>query len=108
MKCPRCNIFRVEEEGSELCVTCNIAINVLQKPDEVTDKEILSSSAIQKLIEGCKECGDNDFGYSGGTLVEGELKWYILQVICGNCGVEYDEVLEVRTINGTNKHTKKK
>ena len=101
MKCPRCNIMEVK--GAKLCVSCNVAVNVLKKSEEPSDKEILSASAIQKMIEGCKECGYNDFGYSGGTLVEGELKWYILQVECGRCNAEYDEVLEVRTIHGSAK-----
>ena len=101
MKCTRCNVM--DADSNSLCISCSVAINVLNKSDVPSDKELLTSFALVKLVEGCKECGYNDFGYNGGTLIEGELKWYILQVECGNCNAEYDEVLEVRTINGSAK-----
>tara|TARA_R110002051_G_scaffold260800_2_gene320596 strand:- start:7515 stop:7835 length:321 start_codon:yes stop_codon:yes gene_type:complete len=101
MRCPRCNVMEVE--ASRLCISCQIAVKVLHKSDKASDKEILKTSALLKMLEGCRECDYKDFGYSAGTLVEGELKWYILQVECGNCNAEYDEVLEVRVINESTK-----
>jgi len=92
-----------DHEDGKLCISCSVAVNILNKSDSPSDRELLTSFALVKLVEGCKECGYNNFGYNGGILIEGELKWYILQVECGKCNAEYDEVLEVRAIHDSAK-----
>ena len=38
----------MEVEGTKLCVSCNVAVNVLKKSEEPSDKEILSASPVFK------------------------------------------------------------
>lgn len=97
MRCPRCNILEVA--AKELCINCKVAITVLDKPSKITDDEIISTSIFLKLMEGCRQCNNNNFTYSAGILEEGELKWFILQVDCDKCNSSYDEILDVRVIN---------
>jgi len=105
MRCHRCNVFEVEE--NQLCSTCKIAVNFLNEPKErATDEQILESSMLMKMKEGCRECGSNDFGYNAGVLEEGKLKWFIIQVKCHSCGADYDEALDVRIKNEFNKNEK--
>ena len=105
MRCPRCNVYEVG--GTQLCTTCVVAVKFLnESADEVTDEQIIESSMIIKMTEGCRECGSNEFGYHAGVLLENKLKWYIIQVKCPNCGADYDEALDVRVIDEFNKNEK--
>jgi len=105
MRCPRCNVYEVE--GTQLCTTCKVAVNFLnESAKEVSDEQIVESSMLIKMKEGCRECGSSEFGFNAGVLIENKLKWFIIQVQCPKCGADYDEALDVRVIDESNKNEK--
>ena len=70
----------------------------------MTDEEVVEWHVFQRVKEGCRECGDNNYGYNAGVNYESNLKWYIIEVHCGACDSRYEEILEVRVINEPNEN----
>ena len=102
-RCPRCNI-RAATIG-ELCNTCQVQVSFQQAvSDAETDEEVVEWHVFQRVKEGCRECGDKNFGYNAGVNYESNLKWYIIEVHCGACDSRYEEILEVRVINEPNEN----
>ncbi len=100
MLCPRCNRrdVPVTLQGASLCQVCNVEVSILKKSKEqvLTDEEIMEFHITRVLVDGCKECGDKNFGYEAGVVEENGLKWFVLRVQCGACDDKYEEILEVK------------
>ena len=103
MLCSRCNHRKAEHDKS-VCSLC--AINLVgqkiepygwsEAGSELSDFEIVKHHTIRMLMDGCRECGDKDFGFDVGVKEEKELKWYVAHIHCGNCHTQYKEIMEVR------------
>jgi DNA-directed RNA polymerase subunit M/transcription elongation factor TFIIS len=100
MLCPRCNLRETE---ASLCSVCMLKVQ-MDKPEHTTDDEIVNHHVMQRVKEGCRECGSHSFAYEAGVKEENELKWYVILVDCGACGKAYEEIMEVRVINEPIKH----
>jgi hypothetical protein len=84
----------------ELCTTCQINVYFNKAVmNAVTDEEVIEWHVFQRVKEGCRECGNNNFGYNAGVNYENNLKWYIIQVSCDSCKSQYEEIMEVRIID---------
>jgi len=97
--CSRCNRREVPItlQGASMCQVCNIEVNLLKKGKNLTDMEIIEFHLTRLLADGCKECGDMNFGYEAGVHEEENgLEWFVVKVQCGACQNEYEEILEVR------------
>ena len=109
MLCSRCN-HRKTEQDKTVCSICAIDLvgqkiesyGVGETNKEMSDFEIVRHHTVRMLMDGCKECGDKDFGFDVGVKEENELKWYVAHIHCGNCHVNYKEIMEVR-INESNR-----
>ena len=102
-RCPRCNI-RAAVMG-ELCTTCQINVHFNKAVlNAVTDEEVTEWHVFQRIKEGCRECGSNNFGYNAGVNYENNLKWYIIQVSCDSCKNQYEEIMEVRIVDEPNEN----
>jgi|TARA_R100000027_G_C2217842_1_gene85129 hypothetical protein len=107
MLCPRCNNTEIKE-GRSLCSLCAIEMVKLSITKEtstsMSDYEIVKHHTIRMLMDGCRECGNKDFGFDVGVKEENELKWYVAHIHCGNCHINYKEIMEVR-MNEFNKNS---
>jgi len=97
MLCPRCNLRETEKS---LCTVCAVSVTFL-KPEQqkVTDDEIVRHHTLQRVNDGCRECGSKTFAYEAGVNYEGDLRWFVILVDCKSCGKAYEEIMEVRTIH---------
>ena len=97
MLCPRCNLRETEKS---LCTVCELSVTFL-KPEQqhITDDDIIRHHVLQRVNDGCRECGSKTFAYEAGVRQENGLKWFIILVDCGACGKSYEEIMEVRTVN---------
>jgi len=97
MLCPRCNLRETEKS---LCTVCELSVTFL-KPEQqhITDDDIIRHHVLQRVNDGCRECGSKTFAYEAGVNYEGDLKWFVILVDCGVCGESYEEIMEVRTVN---------
>jgi len=68
----------------------------MKKPEHTTDDEIVNHHVMQRIKEGCRECGSHSFAYEAGVREENGLKWYVILVHCGACEKAYEEIMEVR------------
>ena len=66
--------------------------------------EIVNHHVMQRIKQGCRECGSHSFSYEAGVQEENELKWYVILVDCGACGKAYEEIMEVRVIDEPNEN----
>ena len=99
MLCPRCNLRKtpLTMGGASLCSVCNLQLALLKKEEDMTENEVIEYHTTRIEADGCKECGDMNFGYEAGIQEEKNgLKWFVVKVQCGACNEEYDEILEVR------------
>jgi|TARA_B100001093_G_C26755399_1_gene983154 hypothetical protein len=112
MLCSRCN-HRESEHNKDVCSVCSISL-VGQKiesfgfgetSEDMSDFEIVRHHTVRMLMDGCRECGNKDFGFEVGVKEESELKWYVAHIHCGNCHTQYKEIMEVR-INESDKDSK--
>ena len=77
----------------------------LTKESQVSDDEIITHHILTRVQEGCRKCKSKAFGYNAGIKIENGLKWFIIQVDCGDCGEKYEEIMEIRIdINESNKY----
>jgi hypothetical protein len=98
MLCSRCNRREVPLtlQGASLCQVCNVEVAILKKGENLTEEEIMEFHLTRILVDGCKECGDVNFGYEAGVVEENGLKWFVIRVACGACNNNYEEILEVK------------
>ena len=95
IKCVRCHMHDVTIHG-QMCNICKINVNFEKKPAEFAlDEEKMEEYTTQRILAGCKECGNNNFGFEAGIKTEDKLKWYVMFIQCGECGNNYTDVLEV-------------
>ena len=102
MKCSRCDL-RNTKGGRHICDMCHLSILDNNPVEFITDIEILEYYIHSVLWEGCQECGSHDFHCDAGTKEEDDVKWYIIQVRCPNCNINYEQIMEVR-MNEFNKN----
>lgn len=100
--CPRCDLRKIKND-KHICEICHLAILDNKPVDSVDDTEILGYHIHQILWEGCQDCGNHDFYCDAGVVEENNLKWYIIQVQCPKCNVNYEQIMEVR-MNESNKN----
>ena len=102
MLCARCNLREVKSELRQVCDVCRI-----KKKKLLTDDEIVSHHVLTRVQEGCRTCKSKAFAYNAGIKTENGLKWFLIQVDCGDCGDKYEEIMEIRIdANESNKHEK--
>ena len=102
MKCGRCNL-RDTKGGRHICDMCHLSLLDNKPIDSIDDVEILGFHIHSALWKGCQECGSHDFHCDAGVKDEEEVKWYILQVQCPKCDINYEQIVEVR-MNESNKN----
>lgn len=100
--CPRCDL-RPTKNGKHICEMCHLSLLENKPINSVDDTEILGYHIHQILWEGCQDCGNNNFHCDAGVVEENNLKWYIIQVQCQECDVNYEQIMEVR-MNESNKN----
>tara|TARA_R110002012_G_C11620250_1_gene608926 strand:- start:337 stop:666 length:330 start_codon:yes stop_codon:yes gene_type:complete len=98
MLCSRCNRREVPVtlQGAAMCQVCNVEVAIMKKGKHLTEEEIMEYHVTRVLVDGCKECGDKEFGYEAGVVEENGLKWFVIRVQCGACDNKYEEILEVK------------
>tara|TARA_R100001509_G_scaffold67007_4_gene37246 strand:+ start:3990 stop:4301 length:312 start_codon:yes stop_codon:yes gene_type:complete len=103
MLCARCSLREVKSELRQICDVCRI------KKKGLTDDEIVSHHVLTRIQQGCRTCKSKAFAYEAGINVENGLKWFLIQVNCGDCGDRYEEIMEIRIdTNESNKYEKSK
>jgi hypothetical protein len=106
MKCKSCNsrtaVSRAnrphgQEPICEVCLMNKFKSRINGKIDKsLTDTQLIQNHTVRVLLDGCRECGEHGIGFEAGVQRENNLKWYIIKVQCGNCRVNYKEIMEVR------------
>ena len=102
--CTRCSLREVDSDLKQICNICSLKMR-LTKESQVSDNEIITHHILTRVQEGCRKCKSKAFGYNAGIKIENGLKWFIIQVDCGDCGEKYEEIMEIRIdINESNKY----
>ena len=72
----------------------------------MTDDEIVTHHhVLTRVQEGCRSCKSKSFAYNAGIKTENGLKWFLIQVDCGDFGDKYEEIMEIRIdANESNKY----
>ncbi len=95
IKCVRCNMHNVSLHG-QICDVCNLNITFNKVPPEkMGESEKMEFYVHQRILAGCRECGNRDFGFNAGVKEEDGLKWYMMYVECPACNTEYVDVMEM-------------
>ena len=101
MLCSRCNRREANLTGTA-CNICMLASmrDTLSKVESteypISDDDVIKHHMIRIMFDGCRDCGDKNFGFEIGVQEEEEVKWYVANIHCGNCHSNYKEILEVR------------
>ena len=102
--CKRCSLREVDSELKQVCNICSLKMR-LHKQSQVSDDEIITHHILTRVQEGCRNCKNKAFGYNAGIKIENGLKWFIIQVDCGDCEEKYEEIMEIRIdTNESNKY----
>ena len=102
--CKRCSLREVDSELKQVCNICSLKMR-LTRESKITDDEILTHHILTRVQQGCRTCNSKSFAYNAGINYENNLKWFIIQIDCGECGDKYEEIMEIRVdIDEPNKH----
>jgi len=99
IKCSRCSMHDVLIHGA-MCNVCQMNITFNKLPsDRLSEGEKMEHYVNQRMMVGCRECGNKNFGFNAGVKEEAGLKWFMMYVECPECKEEYVDVMEVDSVN---------
>lgn len=99
IKCSRCMMHEVSLHGA-MCSVCQMNITFNKMPaDKLSESEKMEHYVNQRVMAGCRNCGNRNFGFNAGVKEESGLKWYMMFVECPECKEEYVDVMEVDSVD---------